>query len=233
MDENLSSRIKHIAIISDGNRRWAAAHGYHKLLGHKYGGENIVKIALELVKRGIPYVTFFIFSAENSDRERAELEYMLQLLKRLCNDSFLKLHEAGCKINFIGYSRVINGYDLSPIISEVEEKTKNNQGTQVCFCLNYGGRQEIVEAAKRCIEKKIPAGKLTMELFREQMSVPNVPDPDILIRTSGEMRISNFLLWQLAYTEMFFVKECWPDFSVSTLDSIIEEFLKRDRRYGL
>lgn len=232
MDVNLSSEIKHVAIIPDGNRRWAAAHGYHKLIGHKYGGENIVKIALELVKRGVPYITFFIFSSENADREQTELDYMLQLLKRLCQNSFLKLHEAGCKVNFIGYSRVIKGYDLSPIVSEVEDKTKDNKGTQICFCLNYGGRQEIVEAAKKCIENKIPACKLTMELFREQMSIPSVPDPDILIRTSGEMRISNFLLWQLAYTEMFFIKEYWPDFSVSSLNAVIDEFLKRDRRYG-
>lgn len=233
---NISSKnkaIEHVAIIPDGNRRWAIQNGYPKFWGHKYGGENVIDIALELNKCGVKYATFFLFSTENIDRKEEELRYLLVTLRKLCLYSFRRLHDANCKIRFIGCSRIIGGYDLSHITSDIENQTKDNTGLNICLCLNYGSRQDILNAVKKCIDLGISSSELTMSLFREQLLAPDFPDPDILIRTSGEKRISNYLLWQIAYTELFFVDKYWPDFSAQDLSEIIEEYYKRDRRYGL
>ena len=210
--------ISHVAIIPDGNRRWAVERGYPKVLGHKFGGENVVDISLEAVKYGIKYITFFLFSTENFGRKQEELDYLFGTLKKLNKYSFNRLCDADCKIKFI---------------DELEGKTADNTGLNINFCLNYGSRQEIVNAAKKCIELGIKPEELTMDFFRKQMYAPDFPDPDILIRTSGELRISNFLLWQLAYTEMFFVDKFWPAFSTDDFGKIVDEFLHRERRYGL
>jgi undecaprenyl diphosphate synthase len=225
----------HVAIIMDGNGRWAAARGLPRREGHRRGVEalrNIVKAAGEL---GIKYLTIYSFSAENWSRPADEIEDLMGLLKRFVRNDLAELHKNDVRVRIIG-ERASLKPDIRALLGEAEELTKNNSGPTLVVAFNYGAQQEIAEAARKLAERvkqgvlapeSIDAEKLACEL-----QTHDIPDPDLIIRTSGEQRLSNFLLWQAAYAEFVFVPTHWPDFDKTALEAAINEFRKRERRFG-
>lgn len=227
--------LKHVAIIMDGNGRWANARGLPRTAGHKQGVEALrgaVRTASEL---GIQYLTIYSFSAENWTRPRSEVLFLLDLLRRFILQDVAELHRANVRIRVIG-SRDELDSDIIALLEHSEKLTKENTGLTLVVAFNYGSRQEIARAA-RDIANAVKAGLLdpeavTPELFGAHLDTVGIPDPDLLIRTSGEQRISNYLLWQCAYTEFVFVAEHWPDFTRETFEQAIAEYRRRERRFG-
>jgi undecaprenyl diphosphate synthase len=225
----------HVAIIMDGNGRWAAARGLPRREGHRRGVEalrNVVKAAGEL---GIKYLTIYSFSAENWSRPADEIEDLMGLLKRFVRNDLAELHKNDVRVRIIGERATLKP-DIHALLDEAEELTKNNTGPTLVVAFNYGAQQEIVEAARKLagqvargelLPEQIDAAKITAELYTN-----DIPDPDLIIRTSGEQRLSNFLLWQAAYAEFVFVPIHWPDFDKAALEGAIDEFHKRERRFG-
>ncbi len=226
---------EHIAIIMDGNGRWAKSNGLMKLEGHRRGVEAVrqtVKAAIELE---IPHLTLFSFSSENWSRPKKEVSDLIGLLKLFIRRDLSTLHRQGVRVKIIG-SVVGVEDDVLVLIADAEKQTENNKNLNLVVAFNYGGRDEIVRAATR-IGKKIEAGGLhaediTVDLMSANMDTAEFPDPDLMIRTSGEQRLSNFLLWQCAYSELVFLDCYWPDFSRSDLEDAIRQYRLRDRRYG-
>ncbi len=225
----------HIAIIMDGNNRWAKSRKLPLQIGHKKGAENIEKISDACIKIGIKYLTIYAFSSENWDRPKEEVSYLMKLLDEYLEKEIESLMKKNVRI-------VISG-DLTRLsdktkerIATIENKTKNNNALTLNVAFSYGGRQEIVDAVKKIAlavnEKKISVDDVTQELIAQNLYQPSIPDPDLLIRTAGDFRISNFLLWQSAYTELYFTEIFWPDFSKKDLLNAIINFNKRERRYG-
>ena len=235
--ENLSeiSDIKHIAIIMDGNRRWAKQRNLDKKIGHKEGAntlENIVKYGNKI---GLKYITAYAFSTENWKRSEDEVGALMLLLQTYLDDFAKRIDTENVKINIIGDIEKLNN-KLQKSIHNAMEKTKNNTGITFNIAINYGGRDEIVKAVKN-IAKNVKEDKINIEDISEQLISDNLytkgmPDPDLLIRTSGEMRLSNFLPWQLVYSEFLFVDKLWPDFTPDDLDNAIMEYNKRNRKFG-
>lgn len=226
--------IKHIALILDGNRRWAKNKKLPTFSGHKAGSETLEKVAIEAEKLGLKYMSIYVFSTENWKRSKEEVSYLMDLFKSHFKH-LSKSKNHNIKIKFFSSKETLDD-EYIKMIEQVEEATKNNTGMQLNICFNYGGRLEIVEATKKMI-KEVQSGKLNVEdineeLFSNYLYSANVPDPDIVIRTSGEMRLSNFLTWQSTYSEWFFIKKYWPDFTIEDLKEIMEEFNKRNRRFG-
>lgn len=226
--------IKHIALILDGNRRWAKNNNLPTLEGHKKGGETLEKIVKDANNLGLNFLSTFVFSTENWNRSETEVTYLMKLFKTF----FRKIKnnkDHNIKIKFFSSRKTLNESFIK-MIDEVEEATKNNTGLQLNLCFNYGSRLEIIEATKNIIDdienKKLKKEDLTEKIFSNYLYSKNVPDPDIVVRTSGEMRLSNFLLWQSSYSELFFIKKYWPDFTIDDLKEIIEEFKRRNRRFG-
>lgn len=225
----------HLAIIMDGNGRWARAHNMPKLFGHKKGAEtakNIIKACIDLT---IPYLTLYAFSCENWNRPQAEINDLMELLRIYLEDETETLNKNNVKLRIIGDISKLP-LDVQKEILKCENLTKDNKAINVNIALSYGGRQEIVMAMQK-IANEIFAGKLSIEeidinKFSNYLYTTKIPDPDLLIRTSGEQRLSNFLLWQSAYTELFFTDTLWPDFTKEDLNDAIKEFQTRERRYG-
>lgn len=226
---------KHVAIIMDGNGRWANARGLPRTAGHKQGVEALrgaVRTASDL---GIQYLTIYSFSAENWSRPRAEVLFLLDLLRRFILQDVAELHRANVRIRVIG-TRDDLDTDIIALLEHSERLTKDNTGLTLIVAFNYGSRQEIARAA-RDIAMAVRSGLLepdaiTPELIGSHLDTVGIPDPDLLIRTSGEQRISNYLLWQCAYTEFVFVSAHWPDFTRETFEQAIAEFRRRERRFG-
>ena len=226
---------KHIAIIMDGNRRWAKEHKLPIKLGHKKGAETIEKIVRYANKIGIEHITAYAFSTENWKRSEDEVSALMSLLKQYLNDFSKRADTENIKIRVLGDISVLRE-DLQKSIYETMDRTKDNTGVSFNLALNYGGRDEIVKATKK-IAEKVKLGKINLEdineeLLSENMYTFDIPDPDLMIRTSGELRLSGFLIWQLAYTELLFVDKYWPDFDEKDLDLAIEEYQKRNRKFG-
>mgnify|MGYP001559813596 FL=1 len=226
---------KHIAIIMDGNGRWAKERNLPRALGHKAGVEAIRKIVKECDRLGVKYLTLYAFSTENWNRPIKEIDSLMKLLVEYLKKEFEELNANDVVINSIG--------DISklPLICREElnyayEKTKNNKGLILNLALNYGGRNEIVDAVKQIssdlINKKISKDQINEDLFSKYMYTSKMPDPDLIIRPSGELRLSNFLLWQSAYSELWFSDINWPDFKEEQLQNAIVDYQKRDRRFG-
>jgi undecaprenyl diphosphate synthase len=232
----MSNNIKHIAIIMDGNSRWAKKHGLPVALGHKKGAEAARKTLIACLKLKIPYLTLYTFSSENWQRNPKEVEDLMSLLKFYLANELHLLIEQQVRVKIIG-DRSLLADDILELINRCEDKTKENSRLYLQIALSYGGRDEIIEAQKKLlsdfISAKITIDQLDEKLFENYLYTNGVPDPDLLIRTSGEYRISNFLLWQLAYTELYFTKILWPDFNVTHLNRAINNYYKRERRYGL
>ncbi len=228
--------INHIAIIMDGNGRWAKSRGLPRTAGHKQGVEAARRAVRAAGDLNIPYLTLFGFSTENWSRPQEEVNDLMGLLRYYLKSETADLHKNGVKLQVIGH-RAALAADIVKMIDNAEKLTKDNTNLTVCIALNYGGRQEILHAAKRLVEDQVAKGQPLSqdeieEAFSSRLMTTEIPDPDILIRTSGEQRISNFLLWQCAYTEFVFMDTLWPDFTKDDLDRAVKEFSLRDRRFG-
>ena len=226
---------RHIGIIMDGNGRWAKKRGLPRSAGHSAGAETLKKIVTECNKMGIGYITVYAFSTENWKRPQAEVDYLMNLLLSYLKDAENTLAGENVKIRAIG-SRKELSQEIQEQIIKTEKFTENNTGITMNIALNYGSREEIVTAVKGIFEDvkngKISEDKISADLISDNLYTKNQPDPDLIIRTSGEERISNFMLWQLAYSELWFTDKLWPDFSKKDLYDAILDYQKRGRRFG-
>lgn len=227
--------LRHIAFIMDGNRRWARKRNMPVIVGHKKGAEVLIDTAKSVKKLGIPFMTVYAFSTENWQRDKAEVDGLMNLLRNYLDNSFKELEENNVKIIFIGEKELLAA-DIIAKMANIENKTAQNDGLVLCVALSYGGRQEIVSAAKKVAvlvqNGDLPLSDIDVKTFSSLLYTAGMPDPDLLVRTSGEYRISNYLLWQMAYAEMYFSQTLWPDFSENELKKIVEEYENRERRYG-
>ncbi len=221
----------HIAIIMDGNGRWGLKKYKDRNKGHYYGLQNINKIIKDCIKINIKYLTLYTFSTENWNRPKKEIDYLFFLFKYFYKKNFNKLNKNNIKIKFIGNLKNIPK-DLKVIIKKIQDKTKNNDAITVIFAFNYGAKSELVNAFKNIIKNKNKVNKINEDLINNNLYTKNIPDPDILIRTGGEKRLSNFLLWQLSYAELFFINKNWPDFNFLDLKKIINTFRVTKRKFG-
>ena len=221
----------HIAIIMDGNGRWGLKKYKDRNKGHYFGLQNINKIIKDCIKINIKYLTLYTFSTENWNRPKKEIDYLFFLFKYFYKKNFNKLNKNNIKIKFIGNLKNIPK-DLKVIIKKIQDKTKNNDSITVIFAFNYGAKSELVNAFKNIIKNKNKVNKINEDLINNNLYTKNIPDPDILIRTGGEKRLSNFLLWQLSYAELFFINKNWPDFNFIDLKKIINTFRVTKRKFG-
>ncbi len=225
------NKLNHLAIIVDGNGRWAKSIGKIRSYGHLKGYENLKKI-INYVNDNldIKYISLFVFSTENFKRSKDEVDYLMNLFKKGFKEEKDVYIKKNMKVVF-SYKKEGLSKDIISIIEEVESSTKDNTGLVVNFCLNYGGRSEIVDACKKIIDDKIDKNDITEDLFKDYL-YNKLPDIDLMIRTSGEQRISNFMLWSMSYSELYFTKTYFPAFTTNELLEIIDDFNNRDRRYG-
>jgi undecaprenyl diphosphate synthase len=227
--------VRHVAIIMDGNGRWAAERGLPRAEGHRQGVESVRRTVEAVLELGITHLTLFSFSSENWARPKQEINDLFGLLRRFIRRDLADLHKNGVKIRVIGTRSGLDG-DILRMIDDALELTKDNTALNLTIAFNYGARDEIARAARRIAEDvasgRMAAEEVTPESFGDHLDTSGLPDPDLLIRTSGEVRLSNFLLWQLAYAEFVFVDTYWPDFSRETLEAAIAEYQRRSRRFG-
>lgn len=226
---------QHVAIILDGNGRWAKSKGMPRNYGHAQGSKNVERICEEAWRIGIKYLTVYAFSTENWSRPKDEVDALMKLLRNYMKTCLSTAAKNDMKVRVIGdISRLDE--DIRKRILELEEATKNNGGLNFQIAINYGSRDELIRAirtlAKDCADGKIEAGEIDEKVLEGYLDTRGIPDPDLLIRTSGEQRLSNFLLWQLAYTEFYFADVHWPDFTKEELVKAIEQYNLRDRRFG-
>lgn len=223
--------LKHIAIIMDGNRRWAKEKMLPSMMGHKKGVEALKKTTRACDDFGIKYLTLYAFSTENWNRKQEEVDFLMDLLAKTLLSELDELNKNNVKMNFIGNLSALN-QNLQNIIEDSREKTKSNTGVVLTIAINYGARDEILHAVKSIVKSGISYKEITEDTIKNNLYTHNIPDPDLLIRTSGEKRISNYLLWQIAYSELYITDTYWPDFDKEALTLAIEEFFKRQRRWG-
>lgn len=223
----------HVAIITDGNRRWARKHGLSTFEGHLAGYKNFKRILKHCQKRGVKVLTAFGFSSENWRRSSEEVDYLMKLLERgLSNEKDIReLNRAGVRIKIIGQKERLPK-SLQKVMEKGENLTKKNKKFYVNMAVSYGGRWDVAQAVQKIIKKKIPSEKVTEELIDKYISTAGLPDPDLVIRAGGERRLSNFLLWQTAYSELYFTNKFWPELSEKELDKAFNDFAKRNRRFG-
>lgn len=232
MTDNISLSVpRHLGIILDGNRRYAREHGMTSLQGHQKGYDNLKSILEIGFERGIEYISGYVFSTENWNRTTEEVTYLMDLMLWVFKNELKQIHKKGVRILWLGSTDKLGEKHLRAIRDAVE-LTKNNKKGTFCLCLNYGGQQEIVDAAKKVIEQGVHAEDLTIDMFEKNLYEPEVPPIDMLVRSSGEHRISNFMLWRAAYSELLFVDKYWPEFTPEDIDMIINEYSQRQRRFG-
>ena len=231
MSNTASSVPTHIGIIMDGNRRWAQEHGVPVAEGHRQGYLTLKHIAKAALKRGIKYMSAYAFSTENWSRDKQEVEDLMKLLGWVLKHEIKELHKEGIRLRFVG-SKVRFGAATVRALLHAEELTKDNTRATLLLCLDYGGQQEIVDAVKRIAALGYKPEEITPDLITQYLYAPDVPNPDIIVRTSGEERTSGFMLWESAYSELAFVKTNWPDFSEKDLDAVIADYAQRHRRFG-
>ncbi len=219
----------------DGNRRWAKKNKLSVAAGHKAGAQNLEKIVQEATEQKVKFLTLYAFSTENWKRSEEEVKNLMDLLRQYIRQDIAQLVKKGVKIVFIGEKSMLDA-DIVAAIEDVERQTQKNDVITLIMALSYGSRTEIVNAAKK-LSALVKRGDINLEdidekTFSDMLYTRNIPDPDLMIRTGGDKRVSNYLLWQLAYTEFFFTDTLWPDFSAEELRDIIKQFNKRERRYG-
>jgi undecaprenyl diphosphate synthase len=234
-DEAEPLRPRHVAIIMDGNGRWAAGRGLPRSLGHRRGVEAVRRTVRAAIELAIPYLTLYSFSSENWSRPVDEIDDLMGLMKRFIRRDLAELHQAGVTIRVIGERDNVDP-ELMALIDEACELTRENKTLTLVIAFNYGARAEIAKAARRLAQEveagRMQPGDVTVESLGGALDTAGIPDPDLLIRTSGEMRLSNFLLWQLAYTEFVFLDACWPEFGRELLEEALARFCARERRFG-
>lgn len=238
--ENISDIVKknnlqHIAIIMDGNRRWAKEKNLPSAVGHKKGVDSLKTAVKSCHKYGVKYLTVYAFSTENWNRKPEEVNFLMELLAHTIKNELKELHENRVVINFIGDLTKLNS-KLQKILNNAVETTKDNNGVNLQIAFNYGSRSEMVNALKNISQKvlnnEISIDEITEDIISSELYTKYVPDPDLLIRTGGEMRISNYLLWQIAYSELLITPQYWPDFDEDSMSKAIIEFNNRQRRFG-
>jgi len=222
---------QHVAIIMDGNGRWAKERGLPRLAGHEAGGKNIRPVAKIFADYGVRHLTLYAFSTENWSRPKVEVAGLLGLLSKKIDQETQAFHQENIRLVHLG--RLDR---LSPKLREkvraAVELTKSNTGLTLCFAFDYGSRDEIVQAARRIADTGIPSNNIDEPLFASYLYAPDIPDPDLIIRTGGESRLSNFLLWQAAYSELYFTPVLWPDFGLKQVEEALSEYKHRQRRFG-
>lgn len=226
-----TTNLQHIAIIMDGNRRWAKEKLLPSAMGHQKGVDSLRRTMRLFDEFGIKYLTVYAFSTENWNRKKEEVEFLMGLLAQTLLNELDDMHKENVKIKFLGDISKLNK-NLIKIVHNAEEKTKNNTGVNLNIAFNYGARDEIVNAVKSIINEGINPENITEQTISQHLYTKNIPDPDLLIRTGGEKRISNYLLWQLAYSEIYVTNTYWPEFGRTELMNAIIEFEKRNRRFG-
>ncbi len=222
---------QHIAIIPDGNRRWAREHGQNEFAGHKRGVEVFETIGDAALDRGVKYLTFWGFSTENWARPKREVAYLMHLFRWVFTKKLNDFHQKNIRINVLGR---VEGFsrDLQRIIKRAMNVTRRNTRGVVNLALNYGGRAELIDVVKKALSLKLQPRAVTEERLSQLLYAPDIPDPELIIRTSGEQRLSGFLPWQSEYSELYFSKKYWPAFTPHDLDAAIAEFQRRQRRFG-
>ena len=230
-----NNKLEHLAIIMDGNGRWAARRGLPRSMGHRKGAEVVKEITRAAGELGIKYLTLYAFSTENWNRSEDEVKTLMGLLRDYLQSDLKEVQQNNVRIRFIGEREMLDA-DIVRKMAEIEADTLRNTGMTLCIALSYGSRQEIVNAVKKTAalvkEGDISLNDVDVKLFSDMLYTKDRPDPDLVIRTSGEQRISNYLLWQIAYAEFFFTDVLWPDFNKKLLEDIIKNFNMRERRYG-
>lgn len=222
---------RHVAIIMDGNGRWAKKRGLPRLAGHKAGGDNIRPVASILANRGVRYVTFYMFSTENWSRPRIEVKGLLSLLGKKIDGETRAFHQENVRLLHLGRLDRLS-HKLREKVQAAVELTRNNTGLTLCLAFDYGGRDEIVQAARSIASAGISSDNVDESMLARHLYLPDVPDPDLVVRTGGESRLSNFLLWQAAYSELYFTPVLWPDFGEKDIDEALSEYKSRQRRFG-
>ena len=225
---------QHVAIL-DGNGRWAKSKGMPRNYGHAQGSKNVERICEEAWRMGIKYLTVYAFSTENWNRPKSEVDALMKLLRNYMKTCLKTAEKNDMKIRVIGDIKALDE-DIKKRIIELEEASKNNNGLNFTIAINYGSRDEMIRAVKRlaqdCVDGKIRVEEISDPVYESYLDTHGIPDPDLLIRTSGEQRLSNYLLWQMAYTEFYFTDVLWPDFTKEELVKAVEQYNRRDRRYG-
>ena len=226
---------QHVAIILDGNGRWAKSKRMPRNYGHAQGSKNVERICEEAWRMGIKYLTVYAFSTENWNRPKSEVDALMKLLRNYMKTCLKTAEKNDMKIRVIGDIKALDE-DIKKRIIELEEASKNNNGLNFTIAINYGSRDEMIRAVKRlaqdCVDGKIRVEEISDPVYESYLDTHGIPDPDLLIRTSGEQRLSNYLLWQMAYTEFYFTDVLWPDFTKEELVKAVEQYNRRDRRYG-
>lgn len=230
-----TNKLQHIAIIMDGNGRWAKKRGLPRSVGHKKGAEVVKEITRAAGELGVKYLTLYAFSTENWQRDPEEVATLMGLLRDYLKSDLKEIQENGVRIIFIGERQMLDA-DIVEQMAKIEAETAHNDKMTLCIAISYGARQEIVNAARKIAvlarRGDILPEDVDIKMFSNMLYTKDVPDPDLVIRTSGEQRISNYLLWQIAYAEFFFTPTLWPDFGKEELERIINDFNTRERRYG-
>lgn len=221
---------KHLGLILDGNRRWAKQQGIPKLEGHRKGYENLKVIGLAALEAGVKYVSAYVFSTENWNRSKKEVDYLMRLLQWVVTDEVDEFHKQNIRVRFAG-SKAGLSTKIVQLIDKAEAKTRQNNRGELIMCLNYGGHQELVEAFNT-LQKSGAKEEVTKQDIEDALYVSDVPPLDLIIRTSGEQRLSNFMLWRSAYSELMFVEKHWPAFTPDDLSTCLNEYARRQRRFG-
>lgn len=225
------SELKHLAVIMDGNRRWAKDNGLPSFEGHRQGYDKMKEVGQWCIDRGITTLSVYAFSTENWNREQAEVNYLMDLLYKAVTAEVEQFNKRGIRLRIIG-TRERLSEKLVKAIADAEERTKENSKGTLNICLNYGGRLEIVDAVKKIMSQGIPADQITEKTISENIWLAGQADPDLIIRTSGEQRLSGFLTWESVYSEFLFIDKHWPAFSEADLDAAINDYNNRHRRFG-
>ncbi len=221
------NKLNHVAIIMDGNGRWGLNKKNSRNYGHLKGLNSVEKIIKTSIKRSIPFLTLYTFSTDNWKRPKNEINFLFDLIRKSLKKNLNKIIKQGIKVNIIGKKRGLPN-DINKTIKLIQRKTKKNKRITINLALNYGSKEEIIDACKKISKMKV----INIKNFEQNLYTKNIPNPDILIRTGGTMRLSNFLLWQLAYTEIFFLKTMWPDFGEKDFNQVLNKFNKIKRNYG-
>jgi undecaprenyl diphosphate synthase len=222
---------QHVAIIMDGNGRWARKRGLPRLAGHKAGGDNIRPVVKIFADYGVRYLTLYMFSTENWNRPRIEVAGLLSLLAKKIDQETQAFHQENIRLVHLGRLDRMSR-KLREKVQAAVELTKNNTGLTLCLAFDYGGRDEIVQAARRIASAGVPGNNIDESVFARYLYSADIPDPDLVIRTGGESRLSNFLIWQAAYSELYFTPVLWPDFGLKDVEEALSEYKRRQRRFG-
>lgn len=221
----------HIGFIMDGNRRWAESRGLPKVEGHVVGQDALREVSREAFERGVKYVSAYVFSTENWHRAPKEVSFLMDLVVQAAKKYLNEFHEAGIKLVILGERSGLSKKVLQTI-QAAEDKTKDNTNGTLALCFNYGGQEEIASATRKIIESGMPAEEVTIDTISQNIYGPEIPLVDVIVRTSGEQRISNFMLWRAAYSELIFLDKYWPDMTKEDVSVILNEYSQRQRRFG-